>query len=58
MSLKVKTVYNEDSKANEIVMASLLVHEKVFINGPTADLEKGIQKTTIGKILLSRLTTF
>jgi hypothetical protein len=52
MSLKVKTVYNEDSKANEIVMASLLVHENVLINGPTADLEKGIQKTTMGKFLV------
>jgi hypothetical protein len=51
MSFKVKTVYNEDSKANEVVMTSLIVHENVLINGPTANLEAGLQKHTIGNVL-------
>lgn len=51
MSFKVKTVYNEESKANEIVMASLIVHNNVLLNGPTPNLEANLQKITIGKCL-------
>lgn len=44
MSMKVKTVLNENKKVNEIVAISAVVHRKVVIDGPTPDVDAGFEK--------------